>query len=156
MAATGSTFAQGIRLFSIGTNICEWFELGAKKGTDHWLEAQIVGEGEFLFNGRLFLPRGAGGGTVIDNFPKGPAPKGWTKRARLDQQGYELVSDGTVLFGYHVAAIPIPGRDTESGICFVTVNIYDVKGTIIAESLPNEFRLHRGPAMIGHGGIHFS
>lgn len=66
--------------FTVGTNICDWFELGTKAGADYWLEGQIVGEGEYLFNGRLFLPGVTEAGTLIDNFPKGPTPKGWTKR----------------------------------------------------------------------------
>ena len=81
----------------------------------------------------------------------GPIPKGWTKRSRPDEQSYELVSDGTVLFGYRVAAVPIPERKTESSICFVAVNIYDAKGNLVAESLPDEFRLHTR-ATIGRGG----
>src|SRR5438105_1799485 len=141
--------------FVIATNICEWFELGARQGTDYWLEAQIVGEGEFLFNGQLFLPSVAEEGTLIDNFPKGPTPQGWTKRPRVDGAGYELEKDGTVLFGYRVVATPIPGRNVESRLCFVTVNLYDAKGGLVAESLPDEFRLHRHPAKIGRGGIHF-
>jgi hypothetical protein len=140
---------------SIGTNVCEWFELGNRAGSDYWLEAAIVGGNEFLFNGRIFLANGSAAGTVIDNFPKGPTPNGWTKRPRADGTGYELVSDGTVLFGYRVVGVPIPGRSTASSICFVTVNIYNSKGELVAESLPDEFRLHKHPATIGRGGIRF-
>jgi len=94
--------------FSIGTNICEYFELGKRLGDDYWLEAQIVGDAEFFFNGRIFLP-GSGSGTLIDNFPKGPTPQGWTKRQR-DGQGFELVSDATVLFGYRVVPVLVGGK----------------------------------------------
>jgi hypothetical protein len=139
--------------FSIGKNVCEWFELGARQGADYWLEGQIVGGGHFLFNGRLFLPGITEASTPIDNFPKGPAPTGWTKRPRIDGDGYELESDGTVLFGYRVIAIRIPGFDTESRICLVAVNLYDSNGALVAEGLPEEFRLHRPPTKIGHGGM---
>jgi len=42
-----------------------------------------------------------GHGTIIDNFPKGPDPQGWTKRPKMPYaDGYELVDQkGTVLFG---------------------------------------------------------
>jgi len=139
--------------FLIGTNICEWFELGTRQGTDYWLQAEIVGNGEFLFNGRLFLPGRVDSGTIIDNFLKGPAPTGWTRRQRGDGQGYDLISNSDVLFGYRVVPTPIPGRNVASHLCFVTVNIYDGKGRLVAESLPDEFRLHRHPAQIGRGGI---
>jgi hypothetical protein len=139
----------------LATNVCEWFELGTREGTDYWLEAEIVGDGEFLFNGRLFLPGVAGTGTIIDNFPKGPTPSGWTRRQRVDGQGYELISDNNVLFGYRVVPTPIPGRSVVSNLCFVAVNIYDSKRGLVAESLPDEFRLHRHPAKIGRGGIVF-
>lgn len=133
--------------FVIATNVCDWFELGSKQGADYWLEGQIVGNDEFLFNGRLFLPEAAVGGTIIDSFPHGPAPRGWVKRPRADDLGYDLVSqDGIVLFGYRV----------ENHLCVVTVNLYAADGGLVAESLPNEFRLHRHPAMIGRGGIHFA
>jgi hypothetical protein len=147
---------QGDPAFSIGTNVCGWFELGVRHGADYWLEGQVVGDGEFLFNGRLFLPGVTQAGTVIDNFPKGPAPKGWTKRPRVDGNGYELESDGTVPFGYRVVSIQIPGLDTESRICFVTVNLYGSNGALVAEVLPEEFRLHRHPAKIGRGGLVFT
>jgi len=47
------------------------------------------------------LPGVPGHGTIIDNFPKGPDPQGWTKRPKMPYaDGYELVDQkGTVLFG---------------------------------------------------------
>lgn len=129
----------------IATNLCDWLELGTREGTDYWLEGQIVNGGEFLFNGRLFIPNsGNAAGTVIDNFPKSAAPQGWTKRPRADGNGYELVSsDGTILFGYRV-----DGR-----ICHVTASIYAADGDIVAESTPSEFRVYRPPMKIGRGGV---
>jgi hypothetical protein len=130
------------------------FELGTRDSQDYWLEGHIVGDGEFLFNGRLFVPGIAQGGTVIDNFPKGPAPGGWTKRQLADSDGYELVSNGSVLFGYRV--VPFPQGDVETHLCIVTANIYDSGGEVVAESLPDELRLYKGPAQIGRGGIRFA
>lgn len=130
--------------FVIATNACDYFELGAKEGKDYWLEGNIVGDCEFLFNGRLYLPQSNIYGTVIDNFPKGPAPNGWTIRKCGDPDGYELVSqDGTVLFAHKI----------EENLCIVVVNIYAADGELVAESLPDQFRIHRGPATIGHGGM---
>jgi hypothetical protein len=137
--------------FSIGSNLCDYFELGVRSGTDYWLEAQIVGAGEFLFNGRIFIPGISEVGTVIDNFPRGPAPNGWTKRQRPDSKGYELVSGNKTLFGYRVDQTATPSR-----LCLVTVNLYTANGELVAESLSDEFRLHRHPAMIGRGGIMFA
>src|SRR5690349_6701581 len=121
--------------FSISTNICEYFELGRRDGADYWLEGQIVGGAEFIFNGRIFVPGISGAGTVIDNFPKGPTPQGWTKRQRADGQGYDLFADGKTLFGYRVVPVPIPGRGATSALCFVTANLYTAAGQTVAESL---------------------
>ena len=130
--------------FTVASNLCDYFELGAKAGTDHWLEAQIIAT-EFLFNGRLHLPQNGGSGTIIDNFPKGPAPAGWTKRQRAHGAGYELIStSGITLFGYEV----LPGN-----VCKVTVNLYAEDGGLVAESTRNDFVIYRRPAMIGRGGI---
>jgi hypothetical protein len=71
------------------SNICDYSEIGAP-GDDIWLEGQIVEE-EFIFSGRLFLHDGSAG-TIIDGFSKGPVPAGWTKRPRVDGEGYELLN----------------------------------------------------------------
>jgi hypothetical protein len=100
---------------------------------------------EFIFNGLLFMKGVSAAGTVIDSFPKAPAPKGWLKRIRLDETGYELIEpeSGTVLFGYTVL----------QDVCHVTTNIYDKQGRLVAESRRNEFFVHHGPALIGTHGI---
>jgi hypothetical protein len=127
--------------FEIATNLCDVFELGTEGGNGHWLHAHIV-EGEFLFSGRLFA-RGRLAGTVLDNFPKA-TPEGWTRRQRVDGEGYELVDkDGMVLFGYRV----------DNKVCRVTVNIYDSSGEIVAESAPDELRVYQPPMRIGRSGV---
>src|SRR3990167_5895442 len=101
--------------FLISTNLCDYFELGDRAGVDYWLEGLIVGPPpEFVFNGRIYV-KGHGQGTIIDNFPRGPTPSGWTKRALLNGNGYELVSGNETLFGFE----ELPGH-----ICRVTVNLY--------------------------------
>lgn len=88
-------------------------------GEDVWLEGKIV-EGEFLFNGRLYLKNGAFG-TLIDSFPKGPVQQGWTKRLKLD--GYELLDgQGEVIFGFHM----------EGKTCVIDVNLYKANGDLAA------------------------
>jgi hypothetical protein len=146
----------GDAAFTIGANACDWFDLGVRGGTDYWLEGEIVNGTEFLFNGRLFLPTPGQGGTIIDNFPKGPIPYGWTKRSRVDCTGYDLVSqNGTILFGYRAASYLVAGPQTESLIGLVTVNIYAADGGLVAESLPDQFVLLRHPATIGRGETYF-
>ena len=58
--------------------------------------------------------------------------------------GYELVRKDVTLFAYEVLL---------DQICRVTVNLYARDGTLVAESRPDEFLVHRGPAKIGRGGI---
>jgi len=129
----------------VASNLCDYFELG-HKASGHWLEGNIIkSSNDFVFNGRMYLPGGNNAGIIIDNFPKASLPKGWLKRPNMNSEGYELVdSNGTILFAYEV----LPNK-----ICHVTVNVYDADGTMVAESLPNEFIIHKGPAMIGRNGI---
>jgi hypothetical protein len=146
----------GDAVFIIGTNACDWFDLGVRGGADYWLEGEIVNGTEFLFNGRLFLPTPGQGVTIIDNFPKGPIPDGWTKQSRVDCTGYDLVSqNGTILFGYRAASYLVAGPQTVSLIGLVTVNIYAADGGLVAESLPDQFVLLRHPATIGRGETYF-
>jgi hypothetical protein len=147
---------RGDPAFIIGTHAYDWFDLGVREGTNYWLQVEIVNGTEFLFNGRLFLPTPGHGGTIIDNFPKGPIPDGWTKRSHVDSTGYDLVSwNGTVLFGYRAACYLIAGLQKESLVGLVTVNIYAADGGLVAESLPNRFVLLRHPATIGRGETYF-
>lgn len=132
----------GTPQFAISSNLIPFFEIGLPDGSDLWLKGDIVGDGEFIFNGRIHLSAQRGAGTVIDNFPKGPAPHGWTKRPNLNGNGFELVSDGTILFGFEV----LPNNT-----CHVTVNLYGEDGTLVAESTPETLKFHRGvPMILGH------
>jgi hypothetical protein len=107
--------------FNIMTNLCSYFELGEPKGDDVWLEGQII-ETEFVFNGRLFLHDG-GQGTLIDNFPKGPTPSGWSQTRRLDAPGYQLFDNrGQLVFSYGIT-----GK-----VCIVDVNLYKADGSLAA------------------------
>jgi hypothetical protein len=125
--------------FKIATNFCASFEIGKKEGKDYWLEGTRTDAGEFVFNGRLFTKDKATG-VVIDSFPKGDAPAGWTKRPRVDSEGYELVgSDDIVIFGYKV----------DGPTCHVTVNLYSAAGDIVAECLGDELRVYMGPLRFG-------
>lgn len=131
----------GEKLFAISSDKAPFFEFGRRDGDDYWLEGLIIRD-EFIFNGRLFLPEPATNfGTVIDNFPVGPAPAGWTKRPRVDEPGYELVdASGTILLGYRVAG----------DYCITTVNIFAKDGSLVAEALSDELRVLRMPAIIGY------
>jgi len=113
----------GDRALNLMSNYCTSFSIGAVGSTDVWLKGEMVGEDkEFVFNGRLFL-KGGHHGTVIDNFPKGPAPVGWERRPHVHDEGYDLVDEaGDVIFGYRV----------EDNVCHVTVNLYDASGKEVA------------------------
>lgn len=142
----GNVANRGGPAFAVASDRYDYFELGERKGDGHWLEASVI-DGEFNFNGRIFLPASSGeqaSGTIIDNFPKGPAPSGWEQHRQVDRQGYKLISkNGKVLFGYVV----------DGAVCRVTVNIYAADGGLVAESGDTDLIIHRGPAMLGRGGI---
>ncbi|MCW0047392.1 hypothetical protein OIU13_12725 [Brevundimonas sp. BT-123] len=131
----------GDRAFNIRSNMCDYFRLGIEDGNDVWLEGRIVGT-EFVFNGRLFLHNGEQG-TVIDNFPKGPSPAGWSQRRKGDAEGYELLDDrGEVVFSYHV----------DDKTCVIDVNLYKADGSLAAHGGQDGLIVHV-PAMIGQNGI---
>lgn len=112
---------KGDPAFNLMTNMCDYFEIGSKHGSDIWLEGEVL-DGEFLFNGRLFLHDGSVG-TVIDNFPKGPTLEGWSQRRRLDVEGYELIDPrGETIFSYRV----------EGNVCLVDVSLYQANGELAA------------------------
>jgi hypothetical protein len=143
--------AEGAPAFLIASSLCNYFELGEKAGSDYWLEGEIAAATDFVFNGRLFLPGGSASGTIIDNFPKGPAPDGWTKRPLLTGEGYELVAGEVSLFGYEVLT---------DRVCKVAVKIFAMDGQVVAESTATDFVVRRGPGNVGRGengkaGMHF-
>lgn len=134
--------------FSVATNLCDYFSLGTEEGEGHWIEGQMVGpDKEIVFNGRIFFPPSnaaeAVNGEIIDNFPRGPVPAGWTRYQR--DNGYDLVDrNGRTLFGYTVG---------DDGTCVVTVNIYTAEGELAAESTDGSLLVHKGPARLGRNGI---
>ncbi len=127
--------------FSIFTNLTDYFQFGVPTGADMWLEGQIV-DGEFVFNGRLFMHDGTSG-VLIDSFPKGPAPAGWTQRRRLQQEGYELLdSRGEVLFSYYV----------EDKTCYIDIDLYNADGSAAVHQGQGGLVCHVR-AQIGRNGI---
>jgi hypothetical protein len=130
----------GSPAFVISNNACDYFELGDRQGADHWLEGRVEGPvGEFVFNGRVFPPDG-GEAVALRDFPKGEPPAGCTRQPLARGEGYELVRDGVVLFGFEVFA----GR-----LCRVRVDIYAADGELVAEARDDRFEFYRGPALIG-------
>lgn len=127
--------------FSVLTNLCDYFRLGNEDGDDIWLEGQVL-DGEFIFNGRLYLKDGSYG-TLIDSFPKGSTLEGWSQRRRLDVEGFELVDPaGEVIFSFRVDGL----------ICSVDVSLYKKDGTLAAHGGQGGLVSHV-PTMLGRGGI---
>lgn len=136
------------RMFNIASNIVPYFEIGELPDTKYFLKGETVGpDEEFLFNGVLFLQDGDKSGKIIDNFPKGPIPKGWTKEPLVDAEGYKLTDNntGAIIFGYRVI----------EQICYVITNVYNENGIVIAEANGNNLLIHKGPALIGRNGFRF-
>jgi hypothetical protein len=132
----------GSAAFILSNNACDYFELGERTGADHWLEGRIDPADGFVFDGRVFPPDG-GEPVSFRNFPKGEAPAGWTRAPLARGEGYELVRDGVVLFGFEVLA----GK-----LCRVLANIYAADGALVAESRDDRFEVRLGPALIGRNG----
>lgn len=135
---------KGDRAFNILSNMCDYFQLGLESSGDIWLEGKIV-EGEFIFNARLFLHDGDYG-TLIDNFPKGPTPQGWTQNRRLDCEGFELLDNrGETVFKYHV----------DENVCHIDVNLFKADKTLAAHGGQGGLVSHV-PTMLGRNGIHIA
>ena len=143
----GNIISEGNRnYFDIGSNQTPFFQIGLKQGDDLWLQGELAGPNEeFLFNGRLFVPGNINTGTIIDNFPKGPAPNGWYIRKFADQEGYELVSNDSeiVLFGFRV----------QGQLCIVTTNLIDKNGNIAVETNNMSLCVYGFPVRLGRHGI---
>jgi hypothetical protein len=116
-----SNVLPGDPAFCLNSNFCKRFEIGTRDGEDLWLEGLQV-DGDFIFNGRLFLPDGSFG-TLIDSFPKGPvSAPGWEQVRRLDVEGFSLVrKDGETIFAYRI----------DRGICTVDVNLHSKDGRLV-------------------------
>ena len=128
-------------MFDFHTNQCDYLALGNPDGLDVWLEGEIVSD-EFVFNGRLFMKNGTSG-TVIDNFPKGPTPEGWSQSRSLHEDGYELRDpNGELVFSYRIA----------DKVCFVKVNLYKADGSVAAFGGQGEL-ISYVPISLGRNGI---
>ena len=137
--------------FHIGSNRLQYFEIGERLSNTLWLEGDSVGTKntpEFVFNGRLYLPAIKTAATIIDNFPRAPAPDGWTIVKHVHYEGYDLVSEktGETIFGFRV----------DSKVCFITTNLYGSQSELWAESSQDALILHRAPARLGTYGIRLS
>ena len=131
----------GDAAFSVLTNKCDYFRIGTEHGDDVWLEGKIV-EGDFIFNGRIFMHNGEGG-TVIDNFPKGPAPEGWTREPRTDGDGYTLRDPrGELVFSYKV----------HGKTCVVDLDLYRSNGQPAVHGGQGGLVVNV-PMMLGRGGL---
>lgn len=131
----------GDRAFSVLTNMCDYFRVGTEDGEDVWLEGQIVDD-DFVFNGRLFMHNGQGG-TVIDNFPKSPAPEGWTREPSMDGEGYTLRDPrGELVFSYHV----------NGKTCVVKLDLYRSNGTPAVHGGQGGLVIDV-PALLGRNGV---
>ena len=130
--------------FDVMTNLCDYFRFGTEGGDDIWLEGRIV-DGEFVFNGRLFLHDGSGG-VVIDSFPKADVLNGWTQERRMDAEGYRLLDPrGETAFSYFV----------EDNICKVDANLYDKNGELVVTAGQGGLVAVNTNGIIGRGGIAF-
>jgi hypothetical protein len=129
----------GSPAFVISNNACDYFELGERDGGDFWLEGRVDGAGEFVFDGRVFA-QASDEAVTLENFPKGKAPAGCTMQPLAEGEGFEIVRDGVVLFGFEV----LKGK-----LCRVISNIHAADGALVAEARDDRFELYRGPALIG-------
>ena len=135
-----------VNYFYFGSSLTPYFEIGQQSGTEVWLEGALAGpEEEFVFNGRLFVPGHHQVGTVIDNFPVGPAPAGWFIRKHVDNDGYDLVRPVTneVLFGYIV----------RGNMCYVTTNLYSQSGKLVVRATSDGLEISGIALKLGHHGI---
>ena len=139
--------AAGGPRFAVASDLYDYFFFGDRDQNNFFLEGLILGPPpEFVFNGKLFIPGEPLPGTIIETFPKGPAPGGWIRRQNVGVAGYELVmsqDQNTVLFGFTV-------RDNT---CHVTVNLYDEDQQIFAETTEDTLVIHHGPYLLGRSGI---
>lgn len=139
--STGTSRSTGFngRGFLVANTLTPSFRIAGKVA---YLIGEMVGpEEEFIFQAQLFGPPERPLATIIDNFPKAPAPSGWHQRRATQGQGYDLVHDATatVLFGYRV----------KGSICYVVTQLYDVDGSLIGKNRQDDFIMVSGSMKFG-------
>lgn len=132
----------GQKAFLVSSNYVNYFELGRKGTTDHYLEAKIE-NGEFLVSGILYDPKGTPLCNIKENHLENIS--GNCKFEPLPKQGYQIVDQdqGSVILRLFLK---------EPNICVLQGTFYDSKGNLIAEGDENDFRILKGPAVLGKSG----
>ena len=130
----------GENAFLVSSNYVNYFELGRKGVTDYFLEAKIEGD-EFVVSGTLYDSRGVHLCNIEENHVE--KINGNCLFEALGDRGYQVVDGGSVIFRLSLK---------EKNVCVLQGKFYDSAGNLVAEGDENDFRIFRGPAILGKSG----
>lgn len=128
----------GQKAFLVSSNYVNYFELGRRGVTDYYLEAKVE-KGEFLVSGILYDSKG----TLLCHIKQNQIEKGNCIFEPVGKQGYQIVDRGNVILQLFLK---------EPNICVLRGTFYDSSGNLIAEGDENDFRIFKGPAVLGKSG----
>jgi len=130
----------GQKSFLVSSNYVNYFELGRRGVTDYYLEGKIE-KREFLVSGILYNSKGMPLCNIKENHLENI--NGTCVFESLERQGYQIVEHGDVVFRLFLK---------EPDICVLQGRFYDSRGNLIAEGDENDFRIFKGPAVLGKSG----
>ena len=130
----------GEKAFLVSSNYVNYLELGRKGVTDYYLEAKIE-KNEFLVSGILHDSKGTPLCNITENHVENI--KGNCAFEPLQHYGYQIVDRGNVVFRLSLK---------EPNVCVLKGKFYDGSGNLIAEGDENDFRILKGPAVLGKSG----
>lgn len=130
----------GEKAFLVASNYVNYLELGRKSVTDYYLEAKIEKD-EFLVSGTIYDSKGIPLCNIKENHVENI--KGNCVFEPLKDHGYEIVDRGNVIFRLSL-------RDRN--LCVLQGRFYDGSGNLIAEGDETDFRIFKGPAVLGKAG----
>ena len=130
----------GQKAFLVSSNYVNYLELGRKGVTDYYLEAKIE-KGEFLVSGILYDSKGIPLCNIKENHLENI--EGNCVFELLEEQSYQVVEHGDVIFRLFLK---------EPNICVLQGKFYDSGGNLIGEGDGDDFRIYKGPAVLGKSG----
>lgn len=131
----------GQQAFLAASNYVNYVLLGDPAQRSFYLEARID-KGEFLISGRLYRKDGSLLCEIYDNRVKDASR---CKIVPIRPGGYELrTPEGEVHLRLRVKP--------EQNVCLIQGTLYDDSGSLVAEGNEEDFRIYKGPAILGKFG----
>lgn len=129
--------------FLVSSNFTNYLEIGSPGTNDFFLVASIQ-DGQHLIDATLFDNKGRLLCRVNKNHLEAADGSNLQIKTR-PEGGFTIISPT----GERVMTVTL----NEQGVCRISGEFYDRTGTLIAKGDEEDFRIFRGPAVIGKSGV---